>query len=642
MKTKNINLILILAAFLGLAGSSCTDYLNVIPDNIPTVDHAFVDRYQAKGFLYGCYSFMPDQSNPELNPAFFAGDEVWTHRELDINWYMNHRMWLIAVGDQGTEAPIADFWASTQNGFDLQGGTALFTGIRDCNIFLENVHKPRDLEDWEREYWVGEILALKAYYHFWLMRMYGPIPLIKENIPISELDIRLYREPIDTVVNYIVQLLDEAIELLPMEIESLAEDLGRFSKPIAYSLKAQVLTYAASPMFNGNAMYADMIDNRGLQLFPQEYQEKKWVRAAEALKEAIDVCHQARHELYYFEKSGLAGSLNDTTVLTMNHRGAVTERWNDEIVWGSTRSTTKMQSVCIHKFSAVHADILLKSPVMSPPLRIIEQYYTENGVPIDEDTGWQGINLYDIKLSDNQHGRYIKEGIETINLHLHREPRFYASISFDGAWFYGNGVVTDADLMVSGMRPATGIYNRPHTGYQVKKLYHRMTTAPLTSGSVTYYQYAFPIIRLADLYLMYAEALNESVGPNDEVYEYIDLVRKRSGLKGVVESWAQHSIYPDKPLNKEGMRNIVRRERLIELAFEGQRYWDLRRWLLLEKQMNIPIRRLNVEERIDADLYYQQILTPYQPTKFNQKDYLWPIRQSILMRNVNLIQNPGW
>lgn len=167
-----------------------------------------------------------------------------------------------------------------------------------------------------------------------------------------------------------------------------------------------------------------------------------------------------------------------------------------------------------------------------------------------------------------------------------------------------------------------------------------MTSVPVTNSSINCYRYAFPIIRLADLYLLYAEALNEvKATPDEEVYEYIDLVRARTGLKGVVESWRDHSLNPDKPFIKEGMREIIRRERLNELAFEGSRFWDLRRWKLAEEYMNRPIRGLNIVGAIAADFY--QVKEIYSPT-FTKKDYFWPIRQSVLLKNTNLVQNLGW
>ena len=163
------------------------------------------------------------------------------------------------------------------------------------------------------------------------------------------------------------------------------------------------------------------------------------------------------------------------------------------------------------------------------------------------------------------------------------------------------------------------------------------------SGSVVFERYPFPIIRLADLYLLYAEALIESTeGENDiadEVYNCIDLIRERSGLKGVKESWSKYSINPEKVLTKSGMRDILRQERGIELALEGNRYFDVRRWKIGETEYNKVIRGWNIKED-NADDYY--LITPIYQMKYSSKDYLWPIKKNNILINSNLVQNPGW
>jgi hypothetical protein len=147
-------------------------------------------------------------------------------------------------------------------------------------------------------------------------------------------------------------------------------------------------------------------------------------------------------------------------------------------------------------------------------------------------------------------------------------------------------------------------------------------------------------MRLADLYLLYAEALNESLdAPNSEVYEYVDIVRERAGLKGVVESWRDHSILPDKPLTKTGMRDIIRQERMIELCFESKRFWDIRRWKLAHIYYNQPERSWNINQNTTED-YYQVII--FNQLEFSTKQYLWPIREDELRKNINLVQNPYW
>lgn len=110
---------------------------------------------------------------------------------------------------------------------DDYGGHNLWIGIRDCNIFLENIHKPLDLEDYERTRWIAEITFLKAYYHFYLMQLYGPIPIVDKNIEVNASieEVRRYREPFDDCVNYVVGLLDNCMDDLPLIIESPALEM---------------------------------------------------------------------------------------------------------------------------------------------------------------------------------------------------------------------------------------------------------------------------------------------------------------------------------------------------------------------------------------------------------------------------------
>jgi hypothetical protein len=180
------------------------------------------------------------------------------------------------------------------------------------------------------------------------------------------------------------------------------------------------------------------------------------------------------------------------------------------------------------------------------------------------------------------------------------------------------------------------------TGYQCKKLVSYLTSVPDANGNISVMDYSFPYIRLSDLYLLYAEALNESkVAPDADVYEYIDRIRARSGLKGVVESWNTYAKgdFKTKPSTKEGKREIIHRERMNELAFEGVRFWDLRRWKKAKEYMNKPIRGLNIAGTTTEDFY--RVRTVYN-LHFSDKDYLWPIRLNVLLNNDNLVQNPGW
>jgi SusD family. len=157
-------------------------------------------------------------------------------------------------------------------------------------------------------------------------------------------------------------------------------------------------------------------------------------------------------------------------------------------------------------------------------------------------------------------------------------------------------------------------------------------------------------MRLSDLYLLYAEAINEAEGPDgqhsSEMFKYIDMVRERAGLKGVKESWDTYTNN-QKYTTKEGMRDIIQKERLIELSFEGHRFWDIRRWKTAPKEYYTPLQGWNMlvsvidgtEEEVNRLMYQPQLLLEQ---KFNVRDYFWPIRISDIEVNPNLVQNIGW
>jgi hypothetical protein len=629
---------------------SC-DYLDIVPDNLASVENAYKNRQEAEKSLYGVYAGVPYFPLPSDYPALLGGDEVWYIEKGPIN----PGCWNIARGYQNVNSPLIDEYSSTSSGASTTTRRAVWTFVREADTFLDMVDLATDASEALRSRWKSEVKFLKAYYHFYLFRMYGPIPTIEKSLPINTAaGSHLYREPVDEVVDFICSLLDEALPGLPDYIQDVNRELGRATKGWAYAVKAKTLVLAASPLFNGNPDYAGFKDARGIALFPQEYRAEKWQRAADALRQAIVYLEENTDcHLFDFRKDTNYGSrLSDSTVLAMQVRGAVTEKWNDEIVWGSAEathiSTLHLQMACHPLFYEAHNTGGLWK-CYAPPLHIVEQFYTKNGIPIEEDASWEGIDLYGLRKGDAAHRYYIEEGFETLNLHFDREARFYGAITFDGGTYYGNGrILRDDNMWVVYMKngdPGGGISPDTRylsTGYQCKKLVSYLSSVPDNSSGLIENWYPWPAIRLADLYLLYAEALNEVKGaPDQEVYEYIDRVRARTGLEGVRDSWQKYAKaeFKSKPTTKEGMREIIHRERMNELAFEGQRFWDLRRWKKAKTYMNGSIRGLNIAGRTTEDFY--KVRTVFN-LRFSDRDYLWPFRRQTLLMNDNLVQNPGW
>ncbi len=639
---KNILVIVLLLFTLLFA---CEDYLDVIPDNIPTIDHAFLDRNSAEKYLATCYTYFPNLSDPEADPAILGSDEFWVNEEV---WYESRvRNGLnLRKGELNSNAPSFNYWDG------LNGGRACYRAIRDCNVFLENIHKVGfDLSEEETRRWIAEVKFLKAYYHYILLRMYGPVPIVKENIPISAgvEEVRVYRDPFDEGIDYIVNLIDQSVNDLPLQILNISSELGRITQPIALSLKAEILVMAASPLFNGNPDYNSYTDNRGIPLFSQEYSNEKWQKAALACKNAIDTALLAGHELYEFDKHY---NLSDSTKRLMTLRHVVTDKWNKEIIWSEAKlSMNAYYRATGPFFFKEQAQWIPTDPYICPTLRMAELFYTKNGVPLEEDKEFDYAGRFDIETAPADHKYYIQPGYETAKLNIDRETRFYANLAFDGAIWFGNGRYKDVGDGNADEQPwviktrrgeAQGKMSSLRyslSGYWTRKTGH-FESVSTHAGSNVIVRSTYPIIRLADLYLLYVEALNESLDtPSEEVYYYLDLVRERAGLNGVVESWQTSSKYPTKPLSKEGMREIIQQERMIELAFEGKRFWDIRRWKTAHHWLNQPIRGLNPDGETPIEFNTVRVL--YTP-KFSTQEYLFPIREFNIRTNTNLVQNPYW
>jgi len=625
----------IILGLLAVTLSSCKKYLNVVPDNIATIDNAFTLRNQAEKYLFTCYSFLP-KLGEFTNPAFLGSGELITPNPGISPLDGNQNIIDFAYGGQNSVTPIGNAWDGEN------GAKSYYIGIRHCNIFLENIVKVPDIQSSERNKWIAEVKFLKAYYHACLLKMYGPIPVIRQNLPISASveEVRVKREPVDEVVNYIVQTIDEALPDLPGTISNQAKELGRITKPIALAVKAQTLVLAASPLFNGNPDYANFKNRDGQALVNTAFDQSKWKKAADACKAAIDGCHEAAHAIYYFQKPFNMGNISDATTYCMNVRAAITEDWNNEMVWGLSNSksaTSGLQNMCTPR-----NDLQDKSAALiAASLTAAETFYTRNGVPIEEDKNWDYAGRFTkLKTIPQSESSLLNPNYVTSSFNTDREYRFYADLVFDRSSLFGFGRTNETNLLyintIWGQGTSTGNNSRYScTGYWPKKLINYKNTG---DGNYNIVTYVWPAIRLASLYLLYAEALNEAGGPSAEAYKWIDLVRARAGLKGVVESWANYAKNPLKPSTKEGFRAIVHQETMIEMMFEGENYWNIRRWKSLDL-MNRIIKGWDVFQTTPENFYrLKTIFTP----NYSYRDFLFPIKEYDLSVNPNLVQNPKW
>ena len=648
---KRIVLIVILVTFSTI---SCSDYLDVVPGDSPVLQDAFLDRNESEKYLMTCYSFIPSYGNPYQSLPLLGNDEIfYTTEDIQFTFFNSTfpNPYRYGYGATNTSSsPIMNFWEGNN------GAPNLWDAIRHCNVFLEHMPLesggPVNIEESERNQWMAEVKVLKAFFHYYLFTLYGPIPIVDEavstNAGVNEF--KIYREPIDDVVNYIVETIDEALPDLKNHTDIvLNSEAGRITKTVALAIKAKTLVWSASPLFNGNTDFK-LTDNRGIELFPQSYDQNKWQLAKDAIEEVLESANENGFSLHYSDGSEIRGDTpSQRTLDRLSVREAVVTHWNDEIIWANYENGSNLlQSWAGAYYPGVQPQGKSVGQRQASPLHIIEQFYSANGVPISVDNEWINNDWYNNRFTPVQVGTANSteavEGQITAQINLNRSPRFYASVGFDRGYWEGNGY-SEADFRhlesrageVSG---AIGVRSISMTGYYCKKV-SGINNSFLNPGQGTGFQpepYAFPIFRLADFKLHYAECLNELGQDYTEILPILDEIRDRSGIIPVKEAWDNHTNSTDYD-NQTGLREIIRQERLNELAYEGARFWDTRRWQTALVNMNTPVRTWNVWGETVTDYY--NVVTRQRPS-YSFKNYLMPISETSLINNSNLVQNPGW
>ena len=647
---------------LALLAGGC-NYLDIVPeDDIQTVETIFEQRTQVDQWVATCYRNVPTFASIPHNVAYTGADELVGN---DIHRYSGNMItgtidgFKIGDGLQSALSPISNSWL----------GSSYYGTIQYCNTFFENIDRTHNMTQDEKDLWTAEVKAVKAFYYFQLVRKYGPIILIDHTIGVEEEtdEMKMPRVHVDTCFKEIVRLLDEAIEVLPLKNDKEPMRQGYFTKESAMALKAVALVYQASPLFNGNPNYATFTERNGDPLFSTSVDKEKWRIAAEACDAAIDVAvNQGGYHLVRGNSGEPTALLNTLKDIEQSVQAPGSQ--SDEIIFMAKQSNSTITSG-LHYYAYTlpyfcQQSFLLSNPPsdgsMSPSMRMVEMYYTENGLPIDMDRDWNYEGRYSMRVADNdaKYNRIVPAGGQVLGLHLNREPRFYANIACDRLYWRGivrdQAAETQTPLIVEayrGERFGTNLeslqptMNQNRTGYWLTKfIFTDLMVDNYANQVASKGDIPMPLIRLAQLYLMSSEAWNEYLdAPDDRVYAGIDTVRSRAGIPSVEEAWRDHSTNPTLYTTQVGMREIIHREMAIELAFEGQRFWDLRRWLEADV-LREPQYGWNVVAT-DADGFYNYGNGPipvWTLRGFQEpRDYLWPIQSRELMTS-GVVQNPGW
>ena len=479
-------------------------------------------------------------------------------------------------GLQSQTNPQLGYWSGTE------GGKPLYEGMRQADVFLANIGNVKDMTEGEKLDWEAQVKFLKAYYAFLLVQRYGPIviPTTMASPESTKEELFIPRTKVEDCFDYILTLMNEAIPNLAERATS--NNLGQVDQVAAKAIKARILVFRASPFFNGNREYfGDFYDKDGQPFFPLEHSNEKWKEALDALNEAIALCETNGLGLYHYDREPFifdreAFSLNPERMKTLyDLRMLIVDPWNNELVWGNSNLNYYEQGEFAHsaniRLPEGYGDGVVNTAGfswqwMAPTYRMAERYYTENGLPIEEDLTYDINNKHEIittpGLLDNDYTHwngYMQPGAETIRLYMNREPRFYANLGITAGYWRSHAV--RINTMMYGN--SDGGYNSSQhttdflaTGIGTQKLVHPESQSGAWQRTI---KFPYPIVRMADLYLMKAEVLNEYSGPSQEVYDEINKVRSRAGIPNIETVWSDPSLAKtvNKHTSKEGLRDII-------------------------------------------------------------------------------------
>jgi len=591
--------ILVLGAF-----TSCKKYLDQVPDDRLTIDETFRTWNTASKFLANVYARIPDEFG-QRNPGDNENRGLWTGGcdEADFVWGFV----------QSNDVNIGNWDANS--GFVRDYWTNFYKGIRAASVFIQNADKITDRSQQQKEQYKAEARALRAMYYFYLMRIYGPVVILGETPTAVDTNLQIPRNSIDECVSYIAAELATAASVLPAKPVT-AQDYGRITKGIALAFRANALMYAASPLYNGNAELANLKNKDGKQLINQSFDVNKWKTAADAYKEFITQFVPGTYNL--FRKNNSSGVFDPY----LSCRDVILTDWNEEVIFARTRGSLDARQYELTPYhSGAPSGELKGSGGLGATQNMVDAFFMKNGRSITDPLSQYVSSGYsDFQAPNTTHTS------STYNQWVNREPRFYVNITYDGStWLntdFGEIVTRLYNTGNSGRKTGGGDYSP--TGYIVRKA--------MGLGRWNVNDRTLILMRLAEIYLSYAECLNEATPNDPDILKYLNLIRERAGipLYGSSELPA--------PAGQAAMRDAIRKERRVELAFENNRFFDVRRWKIAEQTENGPMYGLN----INADMPEFLNVVSFETRVFNKRHYFFPLPSDDINNDKELVQNPGW
>ncbi|MBC5644416.1 RagB/SusD family nutrient uptake outer membrane protein [Parabacteroides sp. BX2] len=547
------------------------------------------------------------------------------------------------------------------NGFNASNASfhrfpQLFKSIRQAYIFLERA-KALGSETDSQKLTEEDIVRMKseakffiAYSYFSLFELYGPVPIISEVVDESQSSFDYPRASVDEMISFIDNLYQEVLDenVLPITLRRVDQSTGdivenmnemvRPTKAVVLAMRAKLWVYAASKLFNGGYKEAlELTNPDGKKLFPAE-DKGKWETAKKHLETFLSFAKTEGYELFYATNKD--GSINHSQSVYK-----VFQDYNNEIIWATGKTYMNEGNNEKHLDRRCRPrDILDGFAGIGVSQQMVDAFFTRNGLDIHEDPEYDETGFSDIENPCAYVKPQIDKGI--FNMYVNREPRFYHAVTYQGkSWHIQPKAGWSIDLSKGGNNDDFNSSRRHYSGYY---LYKRNNQELMNTGSYLR-NYARPsiILRLADFYLYYAEVCNE-INPSDKnIIIYLDKVRERAGIP-TYQELHDKGIKKDVIGNYEAQAYAIRRERQVELFTEGQRYFDVRRWMICDPG-----------EEADQTVYWgmntdgSKSIAPGQPGSFfNRKQvrkhqwvramYLYPIPHNEVEISPSLVQNPLW
>ena len=621
-------------AAVGSTMVSCDSFLDRQEDEQMTFEKIWQQVATTERYFYQCMGYLPKEGadlfgsygNQALTHTYAASDESsfcwsWGYQAI------NYGSW------NATNMPNNNY-------------NRYYEAIRDCNIFLQNVMNCSDPQAVvsDLQLWYNCVRWARAYYYFLLMRDFGPIFLVGDEPIDPSASLESLARPRNT--------WEECVEYVCSEMEAVSKRLepsyptaqyGLPTSGAALAVISRLKLYSASPLFNGNTLYRNVgVDANGESLFPREFKAEKWLEAAQAAKAVVDL------DMYSLYKS------SDNNPYK-NYLGVTMETWNKEIIFSSQGYQGRFQWA-VHTSPAGLSNVTAYGG-WGPTQQQVDAYamangrypitgYDDEGSPeIDPDSGYRSDEFTMQQMYANPFLVALNPSLpaqaDTPRMYIDREPRFYVSVYWAGAlWRRNNENTYKANFALGGN--AASSHDYPHSGYLVNRYYDH-TQAIGQWGNIT-----FPTFRLGEIYLNYIEAVLEceKYGVSGDgvsratAMQYWDELRARSGMPPIT------TVYPEAAGDVDQLIDLVHKERRVELAFEGLRYYDTRRWMIAEQTDNGSMWGMNTSARGSGDQipsdFWQR--TAFERRVFKVQHYLFPFPQREIDRNVYLKtqNNYGW